>query len=131
MTTDKGTLLVIDDDAVSRAVLANLLEEQGHTVRVARDGPEGLSALQQGGIDLVLCDLLMPGMDGHEVVQKAKGDPALRDVPFVIISSVEDMASIVKCVKLGADDYLFKPFDEVLLEARVRSCLERKRARGR
>src|SRR5262245_56442712 len=118
MTTEKGTLLVIDDDAVSRAVLANLLEDQGHTVRVAKDGPEGLAALEQGGIDLVLCDLLMPGMDGHEVVQKAKGDPVLREIPFVIISSVEDMASIVKCVKLGADDYLFKPFDEVLLEAR-------------
>jgi adenylate cyclase len=130
MTTEKGTLLVVDDDAVSRAVLANLLEDQGHTVRVAKSGPEGLAALRAGGIDLVLLDLLMPGMDGHEVVQEVKADPALRAIPVVIISSVEDMASIVKCVKLGADDYLFKPFDEVLLEARVRSCLERKKARG-
>jgi adenylate cyclase len=131
MTHETGSLLVVDDDGVSRAVLQNLLEMQGHKVAVAKDGPEGLAMARQQRFDLIILDLLMPGMDGYEVVEKLKADPVLAAIPVVMISSVEDMPSVVRCVKLGADDYIFKPFDEVLLEARVDSCLERKRLRER
>jgi adenylate cyclase len=131
MTNESGTLLVVDDDGVSRAVLQNLLEIQGHTVVVAKSGAQGLEIATSRPLDLILLDLLMPGMDGYEVVEKLKADPKLRTIPVVMISSVEDMPSVVKCVKLGADDYIFKPFDEVLLKARVDSCLERKRLRER
>jgi CheY-like chemotaxis protein len=131
MTRETGSLLVVDDDGVSRAVLQNLLEMQGHTVAVAKDGPEGLALVRERGFDLVLLDLLMPGMDGYEVVEKLKADSELRKIPVVMISSVEDMPSVVRCVKLGADDFIFKPFDEVLLKARVDGCLERKRLRER
>jgi CheY-like chemotaxis protein len=130
-THEVGKLLVVDDDGVSRAVLQNLLEMQGHSVEVARDGTEGLARARQEKFDLILLDLLMPGMDGHEVVETLKADPDLRGVSVVMISSVEDMKEVVKCVKLGADDYIFKPFDEVLLKTRVDSCLERRRLRER
>jgi adenylate cyclase len=128
---ETGTLLVVDDDGVSRAVLQNLLEMQGHTVAVAKDGASGLAAARERKFDLILLDLLMPGMDGYQVVEQLKADPVLRAIPVVVISSVEDMPSVVRCVKLGADDYIFKPFDEVLLEARVGGCLERRRLRER
>jgi adenylate cyclase len=128
---ENGTLLVVDDDGVSRAVLSNLLERQGHTVVVARDGAEALKLVGERAFDLIVLDLLMPGMDGFEVVQKLKADPAVKDIPVVMISSAEDMSGIVKSVKLGAEDYIFKPFDEVLLKARIDGCLERKRLRER
>jgi adenylate cyclase len=129
MTNEPGTLLVVDDDGVSRAVLQNLLEIQGHTVVVAKSGNDGLEIARTRAIDLILLDILMPGMDGYEVVETLKKDPSLKNVPVVMISSVEDMPSVVRCVKLGADDFIFKPFDEVLLKARVDGCLERKRLR--
>ena len=128
---ENGTLLVVDDDGVSRAVLSNLLERQGHAVVVAKDGAEALKLVGERAFDLIVLDLLMPGMDGFEVVQKLKADPAVKDIPVVMISSAEDMSGIVKSVKLGAEDYIFKPFDEVLLKARVDACLERKRLRER
>jgi len=128
---ETGTLLVVDDDGVSRAVLTNMLERQGHTVVAAKSGAEALTLFGARPFDLVLLDLLMPGMDGFEVVEKLKADPAAREVPVVIISSAEDMSGIVKSVKLGAEDYIFKPFDEVLLKARVDGCLERRRLRQR
>jgi adenylate cyclase len=128
---ENGTLLVVDDDGVSRAVLSNLLERQGHTVVVAKDGAEALKLVGGRAFDLIVLDLLMPGMDGFEVVQKLKADPAVKDIPVVMISSAEDMSGIVKSVKLGAEDYIFKPFDEVLLKARIDGCLERKRLRER
>jgi adenylate cyclase len=128
---EAGTILVVDDDGVSRAVLANLLEKQGHTVVLAKDGPEGLQIAAQRPCDLIVLDILMPGMDGYDVVAALKADPALREIPVVMISSIDDMSGIVKSVKLGAEDYIFKPFDEVLLKARVDGCLERKRLRDR
>ena len=128
---EAGTLLVVDDDGVSRAVLTNMLEKQGHAVVAARSGAEALGLVGERAFDLILLDLLMPGMDGFEVVQKLKAHSAARDVPVVIISSAEDMSGIVKSVKLGAEDYIFKPFDEVLLKARVDGCLERRRLRQR
>jgi adenylate cyclase len=128
---ETGTLLVVDDDGVSRAVLTNMLEKQGHTVAAAKSGAEALGLVRERAFDLLILDLLMPGMDGFEVVEKLKADPALRDIPVVMISSAEDMSGIVKSVKLGAEDYIFKPFDEVLLKARIDGCLERKRLRDR
>ena len=129
--TGTGTLLVVDDDGVSRVVLTNMLEKQGHTVVAVKSGGEALEAARQRAFDIVLLDLLMPGMDGFEVVAKLKADPALRESTVVIISSADDMSAIVKSVKLGAEDYIFKPFDEVLLKARIDGCLERKRLRER
>jgi len=121
----------VDDDGVSRAVLTNMLEKQGHTVASAKSGAEALAVVRERRFDLLILDLLMPGMDGFEVVEKLKADPALREIPVVMISSAEDMSGIVKSVKLGAEDYIFKPFDEVLLKARIDGCLERKRLRDR
>src|SRR5262245_865763 len=129
--TEAGTILVVDDDGVSRAVLANLLENQGHAVVLAKDGPEGLQLAAQRAVDLIVLDILMPGMDGYDVVAALKADPALREIPVVMISSIDDMSGIVRSVKLGAEDYIFKPFDEVLLKARIDGCLERKRLRDR
>jgi adenylate cyclase len=126
---EKGTLLVVDDDGVSRAVLTNLLERQGHTVLTARSGPEAFEVARRQPVDLVILDIVMPGMDGYQVVEAFKVDPALREIPVVMISAVDDVAGIVKCVKLGAEDFIFKPFEEVLLKARIDGCLERKRLR--
>jgi adenylate cyclase len=128
---ETGTLLVVDDDGVSRAVLANMLERQGHAVLLAKNGLEGLEMAARPGIDIIVLDIIMPGLDGYGVVERLKADPALCDIPVVMISSLEDMSGIVKSVKLGAEDFIFKPFDDVLLKARIDGCLERKRLRER
>jgi adenylate cyclase len=126
---ETGTLLVVDDDGVSRMVLAKALEGQGHTVLLARDGDEALALAAARLPALVILDVLMPGLDGYEVLTRLKSSEATREVPVIMISSKDDVAGIVKSVKLGADDFLFKPIDDVLLELRVRSCLERRRLR--
>jgi PleD family two-component response regulator len=129
MMAEAGTILVIDDDGVSRAMLQDLLQKQGHTVVPANDGASGLQAAAERPYDLILVDIVMPGMDGYEVVSALKADPALREVPVVMISSVSHMAGIVRAVRLGAEDFIFKPFDETLLRVRIEGCLERRRLR--
>jgi adenylate cyclase len=126
---DRGVILVVDDDQSNREMLARRLAHDGHQVRTAADGRQALEALRSHPVDLVLLDVMMPGMDGYEVLQRLKSDPRLRDVPVLMISALSELDSVVRCIQLGAEDYLPKPFDPVLLRARIGACLEKKRLR--
>lgn len=125
------TVLVVDDDEANRNVLGRRLAKLGYGVVEARDGVEALERLAQpdAGIDLVLLDVMMPRLDGFAVLERVRADPATRHIPIIMISALDDMASIVRCIEAGAEDYLPKPFDPVLLKARVAACVEKKRLR--
>ena len=125
----KGAILVVDDNEGNREMLARRLARQGYDVRTAPGGREALEMVQQDRADLVLLDVLMPGLDGYETLRHLKGDETLRDIPVLMISALDEMQSVVRCIELGAEDYLPKPFDPVLLQARIGACLEKKRLR--
>ena len=127
--TDRGLVLVVDDNALNRDVLSRRLERQGHTVAVADNGRAALEMLAQQQFDLVLLDVMMPELNGYEVLRHLKTDPTLRDLPVIMISALEEIDSVVRCVAMGAEDYLPKPFNPVLLRARIGACLEKKRLR--
>ncbi len=127
----KGFLLVVDDVEANRDVLSRRLERQGYTVATAENGPQALARLRAETFDLVLLDIMMPEMDGYEVLQRLKADEALRHIPVIMISALSEMDSVVHCVEMGAEDYLPKPFNPTLLKARIGACLEKKRARDR
>jgi class 3 adenylate cyclase/CheY-like chemotaxis protein len=112
-------------------MLGRRLEREGHRVQLAGGGREALDLLRRQRFDLVLLDVMMPDMDGFEVLQQLKADAALRDIPVLMISAVDEIQSVVRCIELGAEDYLPKPFDPVLLRARIGACLEKKRLRDR
>ncbi len=124
-----GRILVVDDIEENRDVLQRRLEREGCTVATAPGGQPALDQLERGTFDVVLLDVLMPDMNGYEVLSRLKGSPALRDIPVIMISALDDLDSIVRCIERGAADYLPKPFDPVLLRARVGACLEQKRMR--
>jgi class 3 adenylate cyclase len=124
-----GDLLVVDDNRVNRLLLGRALEQLGHTVRFAENGREALAALRQRPADLVLLGIEMPEMDGYAVLDAVAADPHLRELPVVMMSSVEEVDSVVRCIEMGAEDYLFKPVNHVLLRARVGASLEKKRLR--
>jgi CheY-like chemotaxis protein len=126
MTEGPGFVLVVDDDAVNRLLLARALERDDHQVRAVANGLEALQALRDGVFDCVLLDVLMPEMDGYEVLEHIRNDPKLRRTPVIMISALEDIESVVRCIEMGADDYLSKPFDPVLLRARINAGLARK-----
>jgi class 3 adenylate cyclase len=123
----RGEILVVDDDPLNRSILRRGLERQGHGVTTANDGVEALVALRSGEFDLVLLDIVMPRMDGYDVLDAMKGDPALLDIPVIMISAVDDHKSVIRCIEAGAEDHLPKPFDPVLLRARINAALARKR----
>lgn len=127
MTERPGSVLVADDDAVNRLLLARGLERDGHHVRAAADGLEALEALRDGLFDCVLLDVLMPGMDGYQVLECLRSEPKFRHIPVIMISALEDVGAVVRCIEMGADDYLPKPFDPVILRARINAGLARKR----
>lgn len=126
-----STILVVDDHEIIREMLARLLRKQGHHARKASSGREALHLLSQHAFDLVLLDIMMPEMDGITVLEQLRQHPIWRHIPVVVISGDNDMEHVVRCIELGADDYLFKPFNEVLLRARVAASLERKRLRDK
>ena len=128
---ETGNILVVDDNAANREMLSRRLARVGHRVHVVANGPDALSLLRQQPIDLVLLDVLMPDMSGYEVLQRLTADSALRKIPVIMISALDEMDSVVRCIELGAEDYLPKPFDPVLLRARIGACLEKKRLRDR
>jgi adenylate cyclase len=130
-SAETGNILVVDDNAANREMLSRRLARVGHRVQVVANGPDALALLRQQPIDLVLLDVLMPGMSGYEVLQRLTADDALREIPVVMISALDEMDSVVRCIELGAEDYLPKPFDPVLLRARIGACLEKKRLRDR
>lgn len=127
MTTPAGRILVVDDNRMNRLLLGRGLEQQGHSVAFAEDGQEALDRLRREEFDLMLLDVLMPRVDGFEVLGEMKKDPRLRDLPVIVTSALDELDSVVKCIELGAEDYLTKPVNAVLLRARVGSSLEKKR----
>ena len=122
-------LLVVDDNKVNRLLLARSLEVQGHSVASAENGRVALELLRREPFDLVLLDMEMPEMDGFQVLEQLVKDRALHDLPVIVTSSLEGIANVVRCIELGAEDYLAKPVNPVLLKARIGASLEKKRLR--
>src|SRR5437764_14377949 len=110
-------------------MLARGLEQEGHTVAFAEHGGDALDLLRTQSFDLLLLDVLMPELDGYEVLAKLKDDPHLRDIPVIVTSALDELDSVVRCLEMGAEDYLTKPVNAVLLNARVNASLEKKRLR--
>ena len=129
MSAAPGRILVVDDNRVNRLLLRRGLEEQGHSVEFAEHGREALDLLGRGHFDLMLLDVLMPEVDGYQVLAELKDDPHLRDIPVIMTTSLDELDSVVRCIEMGAEDYLNKPVNPVLLKARVQSSLEKKRLR--
>jgi two-component system, cell cycle response regulator len=127
VTALHGNVLVVDDDPMNRLLLKRGLEREGLTVEVAPDGRVALDRLSEGEFDIVVLDILMPEVDGFEVLAKMKADTRLRRIPVVVISGLDEMDGVVRCIELGADDFLSKPFNPVLLRARIGAGLVRKR----
>ncbi|MHB1095742.1 MAG: protein kinase domain-containing protein [Gemmatimonadaceae bacterium] len=123
----KGRILIVDDVEENRAVLARRLSREGYDVDSVASGEEALRRVAQGAFDLVLLDVLMPGMDGFAVLEQIKSNTDTRSLPVIMISALDDLASVVRCIEHGAEDYLTKPFDPVLLRARIGASLEKKR----
>ena len=126
-----GTILIADDNRVNRLLLARGLEQEGHTVAFAEHGREALDLLRKQQFDLLLLDVLMPELDGYEVLAELKDDPHLRDIPVVVTSALDEIDSVVRCLEMGAEDYLTKPVNPVLLNARINASLEKKHLRDR
>jgi class 3 adenylate cyclase len=129
MASAGGRILIVDDNKVNRLLLSRSVEMLGHAVVLAENGRIAMQRLADGGFDLLLLDIEMPEMDGFEVLAAIKADPDLRGLPVIVTSSVEGLDNIVRCIELGAEDYLPKPVNKVLLQARLTSCLEKKRLR--
>ncbi|MDQ4107902.1 MAG: response regulator [Actinomycetota bacterium] len=125
--TDQASILIVDDDPVTRLMLTGSLERHGHHVAMAEDGPQALDLVRSKSVDVILLDVLMPQMDGYGVLEQLKGDADLRHIPVIMVTSVDDIDSAVRCIELGADDYLSKPIDPVLLAARINAGLTKKR----
>ena len=126
-TNEPGVILAVDDMAENRELVSRLLSKYNHTVITAESGEEALELLGTLGVDVVLLDLMMPGIGGAEVLHRMKADEALRATPVVMISGRQDMDQIIACIQAGADDYLLKPFNPILLQARIAAGIERKR----
>jgi adenylate cyclase len=129
MRESKGRLLVADDNKVNRLLLQRSLEQQGHSVALAENGRVALEMCRREPFDLLLLDIEMPEMNGFQVLEQLAGDLHLRDLPVIVTSSVEGLDNVVHCIELGAEDYLHKPVNPVLLRARINASLEKKRLR--
>jgi class 3 adenylate cyclase len=126
-----GRVLVVDDNDSNRDLLRRRLVHEGHEVVVAASGLEALALLEEEGFDLILLDLLMPDMNGVEVLERLKSNKDWRSTPVIMISGLSEMTAVIRCIEAGAEDYLLKPFDMVLLRARINACLDRKRWQDR
>ena len=124
-----GTILIADDNRVNRLLLGRGLEHEGHTVVFAEHGREALELLRKQRFDLMLLDVLMPELDGYEVLAELNADPHLRDLPVIVTSALDELDSVVRSLEMGAEDYLTKPVSPVLLNARINATLEKKRLR--
>jgi signal transduction histidine kinase len=129
MADEKGRILVVDDNRLNRIKLKRNLEQQGYDVGLAEDGESALFNIKSGSYDVILLDIIMPGMNGYEVLEKVKSDPDLRDIPVIVISAVDEIDSIVRGIEMGAEDYLPKPFNPVLLQARLNASMQKKKLR--
>jgi adenylate cyclase len=131
MEPAQACVLVVDDNEANRDLLRRRLQRQGYSVTVAENGYQALELIQSEPVDLVLLDIMMPRMNGYQVLEQIKANPDLRHIPVLVISALDDLESVVKCIELGAEDYLSKPFNPILLKARISACLEKKRLRDR
>ena len=131
LDAEPSTILVVDDVASNRDLLSRRLRRSGHRVETVADGRTALARLGESPFDLVLLDLMMPDMNGFEVLTRIKADPRTRHVPVIMISALDEIDSTVRCIEAGAEDYLAKPFNPVLLHARIGASLERKRLHDR
>ena len=125
-------VLVVDDAALNRRLLERALGSEGYEAVLAEDGVQALAALRAGApcpVDVVLLDILMPNLDGYETLAAIKADPALRHLPVIMITAVDEVESAVRCIELGAMDYLPKPFNGAVLRARIGASLAAKRLR--
>lgn len=134
--TKKGySLLVVDDNEMNRDMLSRRLERQGYTVTAVENGRQALEMLvlseAEGAkahtFDLVLLDIMMPEMNGYQVLERMKADITLQHIPVIMTSALDDSEGVARCIDMGAEDYLLKPFDMVLVKARVSACLEKVR----
>jgi adenylate cyclase len=124
-------ILVVDDIASNRDLLSRRLTREGHQVETAEDGAEAIDRVAAGTFDLILLDLMMPGMSGFEVLCRLKSNLRARHIPVIMISALDEIDSTVRCIEAGAEDYLPKPFNPILLRARINACLEKKWLRDR
>ncbi|MGB7488028.1 MAG: response regulator, partial [Phormidesmis sp.] len=124
-----GTIMVIDDNPANCDLLARRLQKQGHSVATATNAQQALRLLQAIPYDLILLDVIMPGMNGLELLKQLKGNRMWRYIPVIMISALDELDGAVKCIELGAEDYLQKPFSPTLLRARISASLERKQLR--
>jgi signal transduction histidine kinase len=122
-------VLLVDDSAGNRDILRRYLERQGYDVTTSDNGQECLELMEQGEFTLVLLDVVLPVLDGFQVLKQIKANPALRSTPVILISALDESSRAVRCIHMGADDYLVKPFDPVLLKARIDASIEKKRLR--
>jgi sigma-B regulation protein RsbU (phosphoserine phosphatase) len=127
----QNRLLVVDDDRVNRMVMGRYLENEGHQVEFAVNGLEALEKLRTSRFDMVLLDIEMPEMNGYQVLEHIRQVPQWRDMPVIVTSALEELDSVVRCIENGAEDYLTKPVNRVLLKARIDASLEKKRLRDR
>lgn len=131
MIPEQATVLVVDDNEMNRDLLARRLSRQQHVVVTAENGREALEKMQTQPFDLVLLDIMMPEMNGFQVLERLKADDTLRHIPVIVISAADDIESIVKCIELGAEDYLPKPYNAALLKARIGASLDKKYLRDK
>lgn len=124
-----GLVLIVDDNEMNRDLLSRRLQRQGFTIVMAENGKQALDIVRTQPFDMVLLDVMMPQMNGYQVLEALKADADLRHIPVIMISALDDLESVVRCIELGAEDYLFKPFNPTLLKARIGACLEKKRLR--
>jgi adenylate cyclase len=129
MAEDGSRVLIADDNKVNRLLLSRSVELLGHRVALAENGRIALEKLRSEPFDLLLLDIEMPELDGFAVLEQLKADPQLREMPVIVTSSVEGLDNVVRCINLGAEDYLHKPVNQVLLKARIGASLEKKRLR--
>lgn len=129
MNLHQSCILVVDDNESVRELLHMLLDARGHRVVLAKNGQEALEVMKQEAIDLVLLDIMMPVMDGYDVLRWMRAKPELSSKPVIVLTALNDTDSIIKCIELGADDYLFKPINRAILMARVDASVEKKRLR--
>jgi len=126
-----GHILIVDDDETNRDLLSRRLGREGHTFEMAEDGKVALSLARSSDFDVILLDIMMPVMDGFATLRALQSDRELRRIPVIMLSALDQVDSVARCIEMGADDFLPKPFDAVLLRARLGSSLEKKRLRDR
>lgn len=127
----QGEILLVDDNEMNRDMLCRRLERWGYKVTEAENGQNALETLKTRQFDLILLDVLMPVLNGFDTVKQLKADKATSHIPVIMISAMDEMDSMIRCIKIGAADYISKPINPVLLNARIFSCLEQKRLRDR